>query len=763
MPLRPTRPAALAALAALVFAALAGPPARAQPSGEGGGEAKGAQSIGNIILRDETANQVLDLLEQITGKIILRRQDMPSTKINFNSRGPLTRDEAVRALKSLLTLNGVMLTELGGPFMKAVPAANTNSHAPRMISGSTLDRPASQQIYSKLFRLKYLGAKEATSSLISPLLSQNRGSPVVFAQSNAVLVTDALVNLQRIERLLNDADRPPQLRGEMRFVELDYVPAEKMSERLSELISGPLKTYLEGNTTVDADKRTNQLIVISPEENFEILKNVVDQLDVDAAPLTRTEVFQLRQAKAEDVVSIIRDVIEGQEEAREEDEGGERGGRERREGRQGGGGDGGGQQEPQQGGGQGGQRGRQGGAPSGTRRAIAEGLDREAALQFSKFVGLSADTRTNSIVAFGTDSDIKTIGELVEKIDIPLQQVRIEAIITEVSLSENQASGITSLGFTLDEDGELSFGGEDGGGSGNGNGGGIQASNGGIFGSGFSFTGNVDGLVNGVLSAAESNSNVRVLSTPTIVVSHNEEGVVNVSESRPIITSSTSSGVSDNLNTRSNVEFRDIGIQLTVTPLIGADGSVQMDIEQTVDNVADTTTIDGNTQPIIGRREATSTITVNSGEVIILGGLQENRRSENNAFFPFLGRMPLLKNVFGGDTTDYTRTELIIFIRPNVLQTPDQSSAMTDEKLEAITEGDAVMNYLETGSTGRLYMEGSVFETPAPEERGTDGAAAGPGDATSGETGDANDASASDPPDESSPRDRYRHRRGPRF
>ena len=88
-----------------------------------------------------------------------------------------------------------------------------------------------------------------------------------------------------------------------------------------------------------------------------------------------------------------------------------------------------------------------------------------------------------------------------------------------------------------------------------------------------------------------------------------------MSRSQPIITSSLSSGISDTLNTRSSVEFRDIGIQLTVTPLIGVDGTVQMVIEQTIENVTGAVKIDGNDQPIIGKREATSTVSVKDGRL----------------------------------------------------------------------------------------------------------------------------------------------------
>ncbi|MGK0176309.1 MAG: general secretion pathway protein D, partial [Lentimonas sp.] len=146
--------------------------------------------IGLIVLSDESPLQVLDMLERLTDKIILRRQDIAAAKINFNSRGPLTKSEAVLALESLLSLNGIMLTEMGGRFMKAVPATNVNSHVPEMIIDSTLDLAPSQQIYAKLFKLDYLQAETISGTIVTPLLSQN-SSVVIFQKSNAILITDA--------------------------------------------------------------------------------------------------------------------------------------------------------------------------------------------------------------------------------------------------------------------------------------------------------------------------------------------------------------------------------------------------------------------------------------------------------------------------------------------------------------------------------------------------------------------------------------------
>ncbi|WP_269523864.1 secretin N-terminal domain-containing protein [Coraliomargarita parva] len=638
--------------------------------------------IGTLILSDESAIQVLDLLEQLTGKIILRRQDIPPVKINFNSRGEITKGEAVLALESLLTLNSIMLTDMGGKFMKAVPATDVNRHVPEMLMSSTLDLPASQQIYAKLFQLDYLNAEQASGTIISPLLSQN-SSFIAFPKSNAILITDALLNLQRIERILDQADRPQAVRETIEFIKLDFVQAREMKEQLENLIKGPLQSYLEGSTSVTADERTNQLIIISHPGNMEMIMNVVENVDVDAAPLTSSEVFQLRQAKAEEVVPIIENIISGQKEGREEDA----------------------------------KVTRENGtnAPGNTANnnanaqpniptvptapAVAAAVtEANSSLQFSNFVGLSADERTNSIVAYGTQQDLKTLKQLIEKIDIPLPQVLIEAIITQVTLSEDQASGLGNLSFSFDGAThtftEIALG----------TAAGISISDGII---------DIDNPDDFSLSTSitpnNTDSDTRVLSTPRIIVSHNEEGVINVSRSQPIITSSTNYTNSDG-TTRSSVEYRDIGIQLTVTPLIGVDGTVQMVIEQTIENVIETVQIDGNDQPVIGKREATSTVSVKDGQIIVLGGLQENTLTSGNSYFPIIGRLPVINKILGSSSNNYDRTEIIIFIRPKILTNPTEADRLANEYFNVIEEKDAVKEYLETDTTGDLYMEGSKFE-----------------------------------------------------
>ena len=647
------------------------------------------EMVGVLMLRDESAPQVLNLLEKMTGKIILRRQDITAVKINFNSQDELSKADAVLALESLLTLNGIMLTDMGGRFMKAVPATNVNSHVPVMLDGSTLGRTPSQQIYAKLFKFEYLQAEQANGTTITPLLSQNATS-VVFPKSNALLITDALINLQRIEKIVQQMDKPQTIREEIQFIKLNYIQASEMQQRIDNLVQGPLKHYLEGNTSVTADERTNQLILITHPGNLDVIQRVIDSVDVDAAPLTASEVFPLRQAKAEEVVPIIEGIISGQKEGREEDA------KVARENTQ---------NKSNSNNNQVANTPTTGPTPQAapTLQAATAGIASNSSLQFSSFVGLSADERTNAIVAYGTHQDLKTLKELIEKIDIPLPQVLIEAVITEVTLKEDQASGISSFGFDYTGVGNIFSNAS------------ITTAGGTGISAGTVDLNNPDEFsLTALVTASDTDSNARILSTPRIMVSHNEEGIINVSESRPIITSSTSYSNSDG-NVRSNVEYRDIGIKLTVTPLIGADGTVQMKIEQTIENVVGTIQVDENDQPIIGIREATSTVSVQDNQVIVLGGLQQNSVTDGNSYVPIFRRIPIIGELLGTDSAEYDRTELIIFLRPKVLQNPAIAQSLSDEYIDQAEEKEAIQHYLKHNTSDDLYMEGSKFEKEEPK------------------------------------------------
>ena len=134
-----------------------------------------------------------------------------------------------------------------------------------------------------------------------------------------------------------------------------------------------------------------------------------------------------------------------------------------------------------------------------------------------------------------------------------------------------------------------------------------------------------------------------------------------------------------------------------MTPLIGDDGSVQLNIDQTVDDDQGSVTIDGNSQPIIGHREATSFINVMDGQMAVLGGLQSSGRTVDQQKIGFLYTIPIISNLLGFRMTDLERTELLLFIRPHILR-PDEATADTKKEIDGMSNREQIKQYLKDPS-----------------------------------------------------------------
>ena len=629
------------------------------------------ETVGVIRMSDLGSNEVLDMMERFTGKPILRQQSLPTVKINFSSQGPMTKAEAVLALESLLSLNGIAITDVGEKFLKAVPSAAIGTQVPPMIEKTTLDAIPSQKIYAKFFRLNYLQVAEALP-LLQPMLTQ--GTPVAFDKSNSLMIVDALINLQRIEKILLKIDVPAPLDTAIYFFTMKHVTASEIVTRLTAMQQGSLRRYFENNTTFDADDRTNQVIVVTHHSNKTIITDLIDKLDIDVAPLTQTEVFRLKHADAEEVVSLVEQVITGQQQARESQAGTPQTTRRQQPAQQ--------QQQAR------------------TNKVAAAVAASEENLQFSEYMRIVADPRANAIVAYGTHGDLKALKELVDKIDVLLAQVRIEVVIAEVSLSKDLVRGIDAFNFSYNA--LQSSGDDDTTPTGSAN----QfvysvTPSGSSIGSKTIFDiarGTIDPFsIAAVINKARQNNLVKVLSAPTIMTTHNQEATINVGEARPVITSSQSSLASQGF-ARSTVQFRDIGIELKVKPLIGANGVVQMEIEQKVESVVGEISVDGNQQPIIGTRNATSFISVRDGELVVLGGLQSIDETESKSRLALFGSIPLLGSLFGSKSIVLTKTELLIFIQPHVLTTSQEANEDAGKQIDLLQSNEEVLHYLEKGT-----------------------------------------------------------------
>jgi len=606
------------------------------PLGDGAGEL-----IGPIDIPGDNLDQILALMERWTGKALLRPQNLPAVMLSLRLRHQVTKSEAIQAVETLLNLNGIAITPLGTQFLKVTPLSAAKSEAPELIEGSVLSLPPSGRTASKLFQLNFLRVGEFMPQ-ISSLLNPAAGSPpVVFDKANAALVTDSISNLQRIETLVAKLDHPMMAGLETKFYSLKSAKASDVVNKMRAMLTGALQTQLGSATTFNADDRTNQIVLIADARQYPFFDSLIERFDVRADPNTRNEVIFLKHANAKEVSSILSDLVKGQTNASESS-------------------------------GQTSVRTNGSGPPAGTPvTAIAPLIGFEASNQFSSVLTILPEERSNSIVVSGTVDDLRLIRDLVNKIDVLLAQVRIEVVIAEVSLGDEATSGISELGLKIEGDRLVGFSGAATG---------ISVSEA-VFSR--PMAGALDLAATISLGTTPRKSNTNILSVPNIVTTHNREGSIFVGEQRPVISSylsETSSGA-NNIGSgyRSTVNSKDIGIELKVKPLIGIDGSVQLEIEQEVNDVLGEVIIDGNPQPRIGRRATSSFVSVRSGDIIVLGGLQRTSQSKSTSR---LGPIPFLGDLFGKRSRSSTRTDLIFFLRPTVLTNSSRDNEKAMDQVE---------------------------------------------------------------------------------
>ena len=604
----------------------------------------GSDQVGPVILRDETVAQVLDLMQRWTGKSILRPQALPASNYTLSLPASITRDEALLAIETLLNLNGIAVIQQGDKFLKVVPNLVAKAESPTLLAGSTLTMPPSGRIATKIYTLKHANAQEFITQIISSLNTTLASPPVYFGRNNAFLITDSITNLQKIENLVTQLDRPQLDLVVTKSYTLKNAMATDLVNKLTAMLrtqavaSGGAPFRLSTGTTFLADERTNRVLLMGSADQHDFFDKLIDTLDQKSNPNTKTDVIFLRHADAQQVATLVTGLVTGQTTAATRAGNTTRSTTLNRTTTA---------------------------APVATTAATAAaaGTQQAGADEFSNTVTVLPDVRSNSIVVSGTNDDLRLLHDLIDKVDVVLPQVRIEVVIVEVKLSDNESNGFNTLGLTVTNGKLVGIGGTGAGFGVNG----VTATATTIAPNSANAT---QGLLaaNGNLSATiglvttPRKGDLKILSVPAITTTHNKEATIFVGESRPVITGSSVAATTGQVT--STVSQRDIGIQLKVLPLIGKDGSVQLQVSQSVEDILGTTILDGNDQPIIGRRTTDSYVSAMSGEIVVLGGLQRTVSTKSTSR---LGPIPFLGDLLGSSTNTEEKQELIIFLRPYVL------------------------------------------------------------------------------------------------
>lgn len=287
---------------------------------------------------------------------------------------------------------------------------------------------------------------------------------------------------------------------------------------------------------------------------------------------------------------------------------------------------------------------------------------------------VTADDSRNALIVRATREDQDQIRDLLRSLDSEARQVLLEATIAEVTLNDEVSVG-TRWFF---ESGNWDFRFSDL------NSGGVSGSNPGftaVFGVG-------DAEV--ALSALAGVTNVKVISSPTLMVLDNKEGILQIGDQVPIVTQEATSADSADAPVLTQVEYRDTGIILRVKPRIGAGGRVLLDISQEVSNVVENRT-SGIDSPTIRQRKVQTSVALGDGQTLALGGLVQENNSIGSTEVPGLGQVPVVGNLFRSKNSKKGRTELLILIRPRVVANDAEAVAATSYWRTKMSESNSIL------------------------------------------------------------------------
>ncbi|MDD2236495.1 MAG: type II secretion system secretin GspD [Kiritimatiellae bacterium] len=707
------------------------PPAR-QPSGDA--TVDNEQKV-SLNFKDSPLEMVLNFYSQHLDPDRRTMIIPPSVNANITlkSQSKLTREEAVTAMTAILAMHNITLVPMGERFYKVIqiPQARQDGMPINMLLPEE-KLPDTDELISQMIELNYLTIAEAQPVVQQFLHGYGKMQPM--ERINSLLITDTSQNIQRILEVLEFIDRPVVSRVETRVYEVQYAEAGKIAAKLNEIVAdlqegkqegstpqaaqpsevtappgvirprrgvsrqpadagltagegeaSTPKEIIQGKVKVIADDRTNILLVISDPNNFVFFDKIVTVLDRPVEPEISVHIEAMEYADAEEIAGILNDFIGAATSDKKTTSV---------------------TSDPN--------------APVGDARSTAlqkyvqdradqrtpelSADDKAKIGQLSSSTKILADKRTNSLLLMGRRADIAALREVIDQLDIMLAQVLIEAVILEVGLNDKLEYGIDWLQRSVTVYDSENYG------SGGGAtvnqpvfsfAGGTRVDNAGAFQDAAALTGRAMNLSAGALTyyatffdlnldaiirLASSDRHARILQTPVILTTDNTEAKIIVGEERPIVTSTTTS--SDTGNNTSHYEYKDIGIELTVTPRINPERLVVMAIKQKANNVQGTEKIDGNDVPIITKREMEAQVAVKSRSTIVLGGLIQTDESKSRSKVPILGDIPLLGALFRSESRNDYRTELLVLLTPYVLMTPEEARAETARLKNATRAGD---------------------------------------------------------------------------
>jgi general secretion pathway protein D len=648
-------------------------------------------------------------------------------QVTARSFGPIYVDDLYPVFLQILRSNGYAAVREGDLYM-IVPAEEGKTRAHRSAADGGED------FVIDLVKVSHVSADKIVE-MVNPFISPG-GDIVAYPRNNLLIVSDIASNAKRLRDLIKTFDNDTFQDMSGKVYRVQHASIEEVVEELNAILESYHVVETGSRVQLIPLLRLNALAVVAFDPTvFANVEYWLSVLDVPGEGTTerRVYVYRVENSRALELSDVLNEVYS---DLTDEDE--DARGRSSALAQQGLGLGGGLDDAARRA--RGDQRGADQGAPeSGLVLAPVSGLDQGAGgTGFEQEVRIVADELTNSLVILATPRDYAMIRTVLSELDVAPRQVLVEMLIAEVTLTEDTEFGITHrFGDAINA--PLPGGGtgnvDTGGGTGNGGGtGGTSLADilrgllaGSAAGAGFNVDGSVGGggldlLVNNALddyqlalTALANETELKVLSRPHIMTADNQEARILVGAEIPIVTSQSDTdvqGVGGATRFLQNIQYRDTGVVVQVTPQVNSEGLINMLVSQEVSEIAAANSnldVQGIVSPSFTTREAETTVVVHSGETIVIGGIIQETKTGSKSGVPYLKDLPVLGQLFRSTANDKRRTELIILITPYIVRDRSEARSVTAEFRQRV---DSVLRDLNIEEEGQDASHTVILQKP---------------------------------------------------
>ncbi|XGC82179.1 type II secretion system secretin GspD [Bdellovibrio bacteriovorus] len=607
---------------------------------------------------------VIKAISELTGKNFIIDPGVRG-KITIIAPSKITVAEAYKAFLSALAINGFTVVP-SGSFLKVKSARNAQRDNIETFSGAYY--PNSDQMITRIIHLKHISAAQVNRDL--RILPSKDGEMNIYEPTNSIIISDYGSNIDRVMKIISQLD-VPGFEEQLEVIPIKYAKAKDLADLVDKIVNKGSKTQGGAPGTFTAgvprfsrsagassqqgasffmaipDDRTNTIIVIGNKSGIVRIKKLIGQLDFKIRPEDSggVYVYYVKNGDAEKIAATLQGVTKDAT------------------------------PKPATGG--------------SILSPIGAGGQMQAPQEiFGGDVKITADKTTNSLVITASKQDYEVVLNLLAKIDIPRDQVFVEAIIMEMSANDGNTWGIGYYQYGESGYGKVGFNG------------GVNINDflsptGGTgavigFGQGSKVTVTdpvsktsleIPSLI-GFINFLKTTKKANILSTPQIMTLDNQEGEIEVGDK--VVTGSQTT-TPTNGSPITTPTFDDATIKLTLKPFISpTNKTIRMEIKQQVKQLSTASTpkaFQDSTQPLASRNIKT-VINVNDGDTAVLGGLMKEQDVESVTKVPLLGDIPILGWLFKSRTIVKDKTNMVVFLTPKIIRNNTDTNSITSKKLD---------------------------------------------------------------------------------